>query len=170
MVKAPQTFKQAVNGTSPLDMVLQFIAKVFGEGQELNKELTSMCGVSLIMALLEHLGQGSPEVLQHIHTINQFYLTGLMEAETTEYKNMIVQGLMMNVWYDQGVTLQSLKELNALDSVLNFIIDNINAMTRDFEIKRLLIGLSSLLMSPGQIDEAVQKRSGDFMRAIFYLC
>lgn len=90
MVKAPQTFKQAVNGVSPLDMVLQFIAKVFEEGTELNKELTSMCGVSLIMALLEHLGQESPEVLQHIHTINQFYLTGLSDAETPEYKNMIV--------------------------------------------------------------------------------
>lgn len=44
-------------------MVLQFIAKIFEEGKELKKELTSMCGVSLIIALLEHLGQGSPEVL-----------------------------------------------------------------------------------------------------------
>lgn len=43
-------------------------------------------------------------------------------------------------------------------------------MTRDFEIKRLLIGLSALLMSPGQIDDAVQARSSDFMHAIAYLC
>ena len=36
-----------------------------------------MCGVSLLMALLEHMGQGAPEVLQHIDAINQFYLEGL---------------------------------------------------------------------------------------------
>lgn len=41
-----------------------------------------------------------------------------MEAETAEYKNMIVQGLMMNVWYDQNVTLESLRELKAVDDVL----------------------------------------------------
>lgn len=77
---------------------------------------------------------------------------------------------MMNIWYDQTVTLQSLRELNALDAVIKFILDNIQAMTRDFEIKRLLIGLSSLLMTPGKIDEAVQQQSGPFMRAIAYLC
>lgn len=76
----------------------------------------------------------------------------------------------MNIWYDQTVTLQSLRELNALDAVIKFILDNIQAMTRDFEIKRLLIGLSSLLMTPGKIDEAVQQQSGPFMRAIAYLC
>lgn len=32
---------------------------------------------------------------------------------------------MMNIWYDQTVTLQSLRELNALDAVIKFILDNI---------------------------------------------
>lgn len=43
-------------------------------------------------------------------------------------------------------------------------------MEHEFEIKRLLIGLSALLMSPGQMDDAVRARAGDFMRAICYLC
>ena len=151
-------------------MCLRFIAKVFEDGRALNRELISMCGVSLVIALLEHLGMGSPEVVQHIPTINQYYLQGMTEAQGPDYKKMIVQGLMMNIWYDMNVTLESLKQLDAVDAAMGFILDNIGAMEHEFEIKRLLIGLSSLLMSPGQMDSAVHARSTDFMRAICYLC
>ena len=58
MVRAPNEFKNMdLNGRgTPLSMVFQFIAKVFQNGSEINDELTSMCGVSLIIAILEHLG------------------------------------------------------------------------------------------------------------------
>merc|ERR1712216_819968 len=49
------------------------------------------------MAILEHLGDG---IQTHIHTINSFYLQELNGAETKDYKNMLIQGLMMNFWYD----------------------------------------------------------------------
>ena len=31
-------------------------------------------------------------------------------AESKNYKNMLVQGIMMNLWYDQQTTIQSLKQ------------------------------------------------------------
>ena len=61
---------------------------------------------------------------------------------------MIIQGIMMNMWYDQSTTIQSFSSCNQLDSVFNFILQNVTNMENDFEIKRLVIGLSTLTMSP----------------------
>ena len=64
---------------------------------------------------------------------------------------------MMNFWFDQSTTLNSLKSLNSLDDVFKFILNNIYSKKKDFEIKRLIIGISSLLMTPGLLDNGVQK-------------
>lgn len=60
---------------------------------------------------------------------------------------MLVQGLMMNFAYNQSITLQSLDSVGALDATFNFIIANIPQMNKDFEIKRMIIGLSTLALS-----------------------
>jgi len=100
MVKAPNEFKNADFGGgqgTPLDLIFKFVTKIFSDGRELGDEIHSMCAVTLIMAILEHLGEG---IESHIHTINQFYLQELSGAETQVYKNMLVQGLMMNFAYN----------------------------------------------------------------------
>jgi len=76
MVKSPNDFKTLVlpNQQTPLQMMFALITKIFEEGRALEDELHSMVAVNLIMALLEHLGEGMSE---HIHTINNFYLTEL---------------------------------------------------------------------------------------------
>jgi|APSaa5957512535_1039671.scaffolds.fasta_scaffold26875_4 hypothetical protein len=82
MVKAPNEFKKAdfgANQGTPLDLILKFITKIFSDGRELGDEIHSMCAVTLIMAILEHLGDG---IENHIHTINQYYLEEIQSAET----------------------------------------------------------------------------------------
>ena len=86
---------------------------------------------------------------QHLHTINQIYLSSLMEATTPDVKNMLMQGIMMNLWYDSATTLGSLRQLKALDQVLQFLFGNLQNVSKDFEIKRLILGLSALTMTPG---------------------
>ena len=56
MVRAPNEFKNMdINGNgTPLDILFKFIAKVFEIGKD--DELLAMCGVTLIIALQEHLG------------------------------------------------------------------------------------------------------------------
>ena len=171
MVKAPQEFKTANfegHGT-PIDMMFRFIAKIFSDGRELDDEIHSMCAVTLIMAILEHLGDG---LQQQLHTINQFYLEEMAAADTKNYKNMLVQGIMMNFWYDQSLTLQSLQATGSLDTVFAFILERAREMDKDFEIKRLIIGLSTLTLSPqsSQVDPVVQHRFPEFMQAILVLC
>lgn len=108
MTKAPNEFKHAnfTGQGTPLDLLFQFITKVFQDGTDLEDEILSMNAVALIMAILEHLGDGSN---QHLHTINQFYITEIQKARTVEYKSMIIQGLMMNFNYDQETTIASLQ-------------------------------------------------------------
>ena len=128
-----------------------------------------MCAITLIMALLEHLGDG---LQQHLPTICSFYLQEMAVAETKEYKNMIIQGLMMNFWYDQATTIQSLQAHGALDNVFAFILSNVEGMDKDFEVKRLLIGLSTLTLSAtsSELDPSVQARFPDCTKAILFLC
>lgn len=143
MAKAPEDFKSAnINGKSPLQMVLEMIQRIFEQGKEMQDELTSMCAITLIMAMLEHI----TGVQEYMHTINQMYIHELSIAETGDYKNMIVQGIMMNFWYDQCYTIQSFNSLGQLDKVFEFIISNISNMENDFEIKRMIIGLSTLTL------------------------
>ena len=49
--------------------------------------------------------------------------------------------------------------MGQLEKVLKFIVDHYPVMNKDFEVKRLIIGISALLMTPGQIDNTVQMGS-----------
>lgn len=68
-------------------MMLALIAKIFEEGKELEDEMHSMVAVNLIMALLEHLGEG---LEMQIPVINNFYLSELDRASSADYKNMLI--------------------------------------------------------------------------------
>lgn len=99
--KAHDYFNQSINGQpSPIEKIFSFIGKNFNDGAENGDEISSMCGVTLIMALIEHI-QDKNVLLQQMDTINQFYLQEMDRADTKPYKHMIIQGIMMNFLYDQ---------------------------------------------------------------------
>lgn len=59
MVKAPEDFKTLNLGSeTPISMMFTLITKIFKDGNDLEDELHKMVAVDLIMALLEHLGDG----------------------------------------------------------------------------------------------------------------
>ena len=68
MVKAPEHFVQAAPGqSSALDMLCQFVERIFAISFECESEMDSATGVTLLMAMLEHLGQGNPAVQARLH-------------------------------------------------------------------------------------------------------
>lgn len=105
-----------------------------------------MCGVSLIIAMMEHLGENDPLIIEQINNINMMYMQEMARARTPDHKNMLIQGMMSNFWYDQHTTLASLKSSDNLDQVFGFIFQNLPNIKRDFEVKRLVIGLSCLVL------------------------
>ena len=137
-------------------MLLNYIAKCFSDGDALEDENLTMTGISLIMACLEHLGEGMGQI---IHQINGFYLQAMQNGQSRHLKNMLVQGVMMNLWYEQSTTIQSLKEHGAFEKVLGYIFENLTAMDKDFEVKRLVLGLSSLICDPNISEPVVTERT-----------
>lgn len=95
----------------------------------------------------------------------------MARAVTPDYKNMLIQGMMSNFWYDQPTTLNSLKASNNLDQVFHFIFTNMDKMHRDFEVKRLVIGLASLtLLSDMPPPNELMPKTRDIMQGIFVMC
>ena len=67
----------------------------------MESEMVSMSGIALIIAILEHLGPNDPQIIGYIDSINTMYLQEMGQAQTSDYKNMLIQGVMTNMWYDQ---------------------------------------------------------------------
>ena len=67
---------------------------------------------------------------------------------------MLVQGIMMLFHYNLQATFASFQQLGALgqvegqSNVLDYILANTQSMDKDFEIKRMLIGLVTITLQP----------------------
>ena len=86
--------------------------------------------------------------------MNQLFTKPLEEHIPRPVEAMIAQGLMMNFWFSPSTTLESLKRMNFLNESFKLIIDSMENMDRleDFEIKRFILGFSSLVLKPGSYD------------------
>jgi hypothetical protein len=76
----------------------------------MEEEIVSMTAVTLIMSILEHLDQHS-EISEQIRNINVYFLEELSRAQTKEYRNMLIQGIMMSFKYFQLKTIESLQSI-----------------------------------------------------------
>jgi hypothetical protein len=79
----------------------------------MEEEIVSMTAVTLIMSILEHLDQHS-EISEQIRNINVYFLEELSRAQTKEYRNMLIQGIMMSFKYFQLKTIESLQSIGYL--------------------------------------------------------
>ena len=74
------------------------------------------------------------------------YLKELQEALTPEYTTMLLQGILMCLWYDLDTTMTILEQTGTTDSFLQSVFGMVPKIKEDFEIKRFVIGLSSFLV------------------------
>jgi hypothetical protein len=59
---------------------------------------------------------------------------------------MLMQGLCMCLWYNTGATLMALESTGHTQNVFQMLIDLLQTSVKhDFEIKRLLLGLTQLV-------------------------
>ena len=81
---------------------------------------------------------------------------------------MLLQGLLTCVWYDQQATLQRLEQRQATTHFVDQILSKTSCLKQDFEVKRFMLGLSSLLI-PVAMPEVVTKNYSNIMKALTYL-
>lgn len=128
-----------------------------------------MCAVTLIMAILENIDG----IEGYLDGINGFYLNEIQNnPQTPNYRNMLAQGIMMNFWYHQEAMLQSLQQKNMLNYLIDFILHQVDKCHTDFEVKRIILGLTCLTFRPQNdpVTQALSNRYTDFMAAIVFLC
>jgi hypothetical protein len=75
---------------------------------------------------------------------------------------------MMCLWYDCGTTLQAMGAANRTDWLMTKIFEVVMDLSEDFEVKRFMLGLSSLL-APIEMPTAVANNYGNVMKALVYL-
>ena len=58
---------------------------------------------------------------------------------------MVSQGICMALWYNTTQTLISLEQMGMTTNWINLVFSQLDTIKQDFEIKRFIIGLSSLI-------------------------
>ena len=77
----------------------------------------------------------------------------------------------MCLWYSTPYTLQSLEKLGCTDNFLGLVFQlSDQTVKQDFEIKRFVIGLSSLVQrDPNELPPSVQQQIPNIMKVIVFL-
>lgn len=103
--KAPQQIAQVQftgQQMTHLQVLCSLIAKIFELSEVNGEEFEAVKGVLLTNAILENVKGQSNTVLPGILDL---YLKQLQSVETPDLEVMILQGIMVALWYDTGVTL-----------------------------------------------------------------
>lgn len=95
-----------------LEMTLSLGQKSF-EISHSKDEIWAINVVSLFNSILENL-QGVTEVV--IPGIIQLELDELKNSKTPDYQIMLIQGILMCLWYDMGQTVSMLEQQGAMET------------------------------------------------------
>jgi hypothetical protein len=95
-----------------------------------------------------------------------------MTAQTPDYKCMLAQGICMCLWYSTPHTLMALDKMNCTENFFGLVFSlTETTVKQDFEIKRFVIGLSSVVQrDPNELPPQVQQQMGNIMKVIVFLC
>ena len=96
------------------------------------------------------------------------YLSELLSAGTPDYTIMLLQGILMCLWYDYGVTLQKLEETQYTATFFEAIFQKVPNLKQDFEVKRFILGLSALVVN-ADMPQVVKENYGNIIKALIFL-
>lgn len=120
--------------------------------------------VSLFNSVLENL-QGVSEV---VPGIIQLHMGELNRATTPDYQIMLLQGVMMCLWYDMGQTVTVLEQQGAVPGLFAAIFAKVSEIKEDFEVKRFMLGLTSFLVN-SDMPDSVKNEYPNIIKALAYL-
>eukprot|EP00347_Sterkiella_histriomuscorum_P021385 403334157 len=166
--KDPNQFLQAnFDGHSALDMMFGFIGRVFEVANLKEDEIEAMCAVTLLIALLENVSG----IESSLHNIIEYLIRQLGDAKTPDYKCMISQGVCMALMYNTQMALVSLEQMGCTENWVNLIFSQLDGLKQDFEIKRFIIGLSSLIQRDmSELPPSIQNQLPGIIKALVFLC
>jgi len=100
--------------------------------------------------------------------IISLFMTEINQAKTPDYQIMLLQGILMCLWYDMGQTVTVMESQGAMDSLLSMVFAKVSEIKEDFEVKRFILGLTSLLVN-SEMPDSVKNNYPNIIKALSYL-
>ena len=152
--------------TSAVETVWNVACKTLQNAADKNDEIEALMVVTLLNSLLENI-QGLQSVLPMI--VDQ-YLEELSRAKTPDYTLMLIQGILMCIWYDFEITLRQLQERGSDSKFFDLFFQQVreDKIKEDFEVKRSILGLSALIVK-SEMPPSVTENYGNIINALVFL-
>lgn len=151
-----------IGDSSALNTILQFISSIHSNALNQNEELLSICSMALLMTVIENV----PQLDQLLPDLLEMCFSTLTNCRVPELKSAVIQTISLCFEQYTPQCFQYLEQTQRSETLINTFLEICDKqITSDFEVKRALIGLSSLLRaSPDTIPAVVQNYYGQIMR------
>ena len=154
-----------------LDLTMLFIRRIL----EINRNGSDMCdGVSvinLLIALLENmegkLNEKLPELIGML--AGELAFLNTQGSNGKNFKVMLLQAISMCFSYNATLTFQILEQQNLTLNVFQAWFVSMNDFKKDFEIRRVIFGLTSIIKT-SPLPELVNQKLPDIMNQLTLLC
>lgn len=166
--KNPDQFRDLnLNGYGTcLQMMMEVISKLLQSAKNDQDEMKAMNPITLINSIVENVNG----IDAFLPGIIQTLLGELSTANVPEYRCMLSQALCMCLWYNPASTLQSLDFSNACVPFVELVFQQQQSLTEDFELKRFVLGLTSLVkMDVQQVPASLHPYLQNILKSIVYL-
>lgn len=122
----------------------------------------------ILIAMLENLK--SPFIDEALGRILQICATQLSNKCPKNFQSMLVQTVAMSFHYNSVLTFQLLESLGATVNVFQRLLQVIPTVKHDFEMRRLIFGLTSIISTPpAQMPALVAQRLPDITKQLVVL-
>ena len=102
--------------------------------------------------------------------IIELYLHQYSSATTPDFKSMLMQGFMICLWYDLGQTVTVLEQHGKMEEILFCVFGLVQdgSIKADFEVKKLMLGLTSFLVA-SEMPDSIRNNYSNIMKALAWL-
>lgn len=149
-------------------MMCSLVAKTFELAALFEDDMQAIAAVSFANAILENIKDVGPAILPGILDM---YLAQMQSVDSPDLYVMLLQGFMVAFWYDLPTALSHLEQRQATAHVVGRTIKFAGELEQDFEVKKFMLGMSALLVSPKQMQlpHVITDNTQNFMKALAYL-
>ena len=127
--------------------------------------------MKIIIALIENLSSRLDDALPYLLNLCIQEMLSLKPKVAKNYQSMTLQAVCMCLWYNSALTFNILEQNGWTFPVFHRLLILIPSLTHDFEVRRFIFGLTSVVNTdPQNLPELVRDRLPDMVQWIAKLC
>ena len=144
MQKDQETFLNVKmeSGMTPFDAIVNLTSKCIQDSHDCSDDLLHKTGAELIVSLLENL---YGKIDGYIGHIIELLVGELQNTSETTSQLLLIQAISMWFTYNPALTFSIIEEKQWTQSIFEIWFDALPKARWDFEIKRMILGLTSII-------------------------